>query len=445
MFGGGHGRGAAVEAAKPLQVSKTLRRLLGYFRPFWGLLLAIAVLVLAGTLLRLVGPYLTGVAVDQFIDPSNQPRPAWLEGFLAIARNDSRAGGLTVTMLLLLGSYLLNWATTAGEFYLMMVVGQRVLLYMRTQIFQRIQALSLSFFDQREAGDLMSRLVNDTEVINQMLSGGITRLTNMSLSLVGILATMVGLNWRLALVSFAVLPVMFLATTVFSRWTRVAFRRTRRTIGQVSAELQENIAGVREVQAFARQGASVAEFEAVNAANRDANVQAQSILSAFSPALDVLSTVALAIVAGYGGYLALAFTPPLVSIGVIVAFLLYVRRFYEPIQILASLYAQLQSALAGAERIFELLDTQPEVTDARDAVALPPAQGRVQFDHVTFSYNAGEPVLQDVSLTAEPGQTVALVGPTGVGKTTLVSLLTRFYDVKEGAIRIDGRDVRSVT
>ena len=445
MFGGGHGRGAAVEAAKPLQVSKTLRRLLGYFRPFWGLLLAIAVLVLAGTLLRLVGPYLTGVAVDQFIDPSNQPRPAWLEGFLAIARNDSRAGGLTVTMLLLLGSYLLNWATTAGEFYLMMVVGQRVLLYMRTQIFQRIQALSLSFFDQREAGDLMSRLVNDTEVINQMLSGGITRLANMSLSLVGILVTMVGLNWRLALVSFAVLPVMFLATTVFSRWTRVAFRRTRRTIGQVSAELQENIAGVREVQAFARQGASGAEFEAVNAANRDANVQAQSILSAFSPTLDVLSTVALAIVAGYGGYLALAFTPPLVSVGIIVAFLLYVRRFYEPIQALAGLYAQLQSALAGAERIFELIDTRPEIADAPDAVPLPPVQGRVEYDRVTFSYNAGEPVLQDVSLTAEPGQTVALVGPTGVGKTTLVSLLTRFYDVKEGAIRIDGHDVRSVT
>jgi len=445
MFGGGHGRGAAVEAAKPLQVSKTLRRLLGYFRPFWGLLLAIAVLVLAGTLLRLVGPYLTGVAVDQFIDPSNQPRPAWLEGFLAIARNDSRAGGLTVTMLLLLGSYLLNWATTAGEFYLMMVVGQRVLLYMRTQIFQRIQALSLSFFDQREAGDLMSRLVNDTEVINQMLSGGIARLANMSLSLVGILVTMVGLNWRLALVSFAVLPVMFLATTVFSRWTRVAFRRTRRTIGQVSAELQENIAGVREVQAFARQGASGAEFEAVNAANRDANVQAQSILSAFSPTLDVLSTVALAIVAGYGGYLALAFTPPLVSVGIIVAFLLYVRRFYEPIQALAGLYAQLQSALAGAERIFELIDTRPEIADAPDAVPLPPVQGRVEYDRVTFSYNAGEPVLQDVSLTAEPGQTVALVGPTGVGKTTLVSLLTRFYDVKEGAIRIDGHDVRSVT
>ena len=443
MFGGGHGRGAAVEAAKPLQVSKTLRRLLGYFRPFWGLLLAVAVLVLASTLLRLVGPYLTGVAVDQFIDPSNQPRPAWLGWFLP--PDASRTGGLTVTMLLLLGSYLLNWATTAGEFYLMMVVGQRVLLYMRTQIFQRIQALSLSFFDQREAGDLMSRLVNDTEVINQMLSGGIARLANMSLSLVGILATMVGLNWRLALVSFAVLPVMFLATTVFSRWTRVAFRRTRRTIGQVSAELQENIAGVREVQAFARQGASVAEFEAVNAANRDANVQAQSILSAFSPTLDVLSTVALAIVAGYGGYLALAFTPPLVSVGIIVAFLLYVRRFYEPIQALAGLYAQLQSALAGAERIFELIDTQPEITDARDAVALPPVQGRVEFDHVTFSYNTGEPVVQDVSLTAEPGQTVALVGPTGVGKTTLVSLLTRFYDVKEGAIRIDGRDVRSVT
>ncbi len=443
MFGGRHMRGLAQETAKPMETGKTLRRLLTYFRPFRVLLLAVAVLILASTALQLAAPYLIGIAVDQFIKPSDKPGPTWL-GWL-LPPNASQSTGLTLTMLLLLGSYLLNWAATAGQFYLMTVAGQRVLLHMRTQIFERIQTLSLGFFDRHEAGDLMSRLVNDTQVINQVFSGGVVRLASMSLSLVGIVASMLGLNWRLALASFTVLPAMFLTTTVFSRRARAAFRRTRQTIGQVSAELQENIAAVREVQAFTREGANIAEFEAINAANRDANVQAQSILSAFSPALDVLSTIALAIVAGYGGYLALNYDPPLVSVGVIVSFLIYVRRFYQPIRGIANLYAQLQAAVAGAERIFELLDTRPEITDAPDAVPLPPIQGRVEFDHVSFAYDEGEPVLQDICLTAEPGQTVALVGPTGVGKTTLVSLLARFYDVNQGAIRIDGHDVRHVT
>jgi ATP-binding cassette subfamily B multidrug efflux pump len=451
MFGGGRFHGLTDEAAKPTQVGKTLRRLLAYFRPFWKLLLGVAVLVVASTLLQLVAPYLTGVAVDQFIAPGEKPLPLWLEWLLRVLgiggdpRDVGRVSGLTVTMLVLLATYLLSWATSAGQFYLMTLAGQRVLLHMRTQIFERIQTLSLSFFDEHEAGDLMSRLVNDTQVINQVFSGGVVRLASMGLSLVGILVSMLALNARLALASFVVLPLMLLTTTVFSRRARVAFRRTRRTIGQVSAELQENIAAVREVQAFAREDENVDEFEAINAANRDANVQAESILSAFSPALDVLSTVAMAIVAGFGGYLALAFDPPLVSVGEIVSFLIYVRRFYEPIRGIANLYAQVQAAVAGAERIFELLDTPPEIVDAPDAVDLPSIQGQVEFDNVSFSYQDEEPVLRDISLVAEPGQTIALVGPTGVGKTTLVSLLTRFYDVDEGAIRIDGYDVRQVS
>jgi len=454
MFGGGRFHGLTQEAAKPADVGRTLRRLLGYFRPFWSLLVAAAALIVVSTLLRLAAPYLTGVAVDQFIAPGDEPRPVWLESLILVLGvggtsggegvTVDRAVGLNVTMLVLLGTYLLNWAATAGQFYLMTLVGQRVLLHLRTRIFGRIQMLSLAFFDQQEVGDLMSRLVNDTQVINRVFSGGVVRLASMGLSLIGIVVSMLTLNPRLALASFAVLPVMVLTTTAFSRRARVAFRRTRQTIGEVSAELQENIAAVREVQAFAREQENVGEFEVLNAANRDANVQAESILSAFSPALDVLSTIAMAIVVGYGGYLALAYDPPLVSVGLIVSFLIYVRRFYEPIRGIANLYAQVQAAVAGAERIFELLDTQPEITDAPGAVRLPPIQGRVEFDHVTFSYQDEEPVLQDVSLTAEPGQMVALVGPTGVGKTTLVSLLTRFYDVDEGVVRVDGYDLRDV-
>ncbi len=442
MFGARHMRGLAQEATKPTDVSGTLRRLWGYFRPFWVLLAVVGALIVVSTLMQTLSLYLPGVAVNQFIDPGDQPqeRPLWLEWLLP--PNASRITGLTVTMLLLLGAYLLNWAAMAGQFYLMTMVGQRVLLDMRTQIFERIQTLSLGFFDRHEAGDLMSRLVNDTQVINQAFGFGIVRLASMSLRLVGIVAAMLLLNWRLALASFAVLPLMILTTTVFSRRARAAFRRTRQTIGDVSAELQENIAAVREVQAFAREEENVAEFDQLNAANRDANVQAQSVLSAFSPALDVLSTIALAIVGGYGGYLVLHGAA---TLGDIVSFLLYVRRFYEPIRMIANLYAQLQAAIAGAERIFELLDTQPEITDAPAAITLPTIRGRVEFDHVTFAYQEEEPVLVDVDLTAEPGQTVALVGPTGVGKTTLVSLLSRFYDTGQGAIRIDGHDVRQVT
>jgi ABC-type multidrug transport system fused ATPase/permease subunit len=436
--------GLKQEQDKPTDVGATLRRLLRYFRPFWKLLAGVAVLVVISTLLRLAAPYLTGVAVDQFIAPSGdqKPLPTWLS--LIVVGDVERTQGLTATMLVLLVTYLLNWAATVGQFYLMMLAGQRVLLRMRTQIFERIQTLSLSFFDRQEAGDLMSRLVNDTQVINYVFSGGIVRFASMGLTLFGILASMVGLNWRLALVSFVVLPVMLVFTRFFSRRARESFRRTRQTIGEVSAELQENIAAVREVQAFSREDENVAQFQSVNAANRDANVEAQSVLSAFSPALDVLSTTALAIVAGYGGYLALR-DPPLVSVGVIVSFLIYVRRFYEPIRGIANLYAQLQAAIAGAERIFELLDTEPELVDAPDAVPLPPADGRVEFEGVSFSYDGDEPVLLDIDLTAKPGQMIALVGPTGVGKTTLVSLLSRFYDVDEGAIRIDGCDLRRVT
>jgi len=414
---------AGLEEEKAQDTGQVLRRLLAYFGASWPWLVVVLALVVFSTLMRLAGPYLLGVAVDQFITQGDR-------------------AGLTRTMLLLLATYLLNWGATAGQSYLMALVGQRVLYTMRTHIFQRVQALSLTFFDQHGAGDLMSRLVNDVDVINHALNVGLVRLSGDVLTLIGIVVAMAGLNMRLALASFTVLPFMLLTTTVFSHHAFRAFRRTRETIGQVSAELEEKISGVREVQAFSREGASQARFAELSAANRDANVQAVGITSAFTPALDVLSTIATAIVVGYGGYLTLN---GLVTVGIIVAFLGYVRRFYMPIRSLAQLYTQLQAALAGAERIFELIDTEPDIVDAPDAVEMPPIQGRVKFERVSFAYKDGEPVLEDVSLVAEPGQTVALVGETGAGKTTLASLIGRFYEVDSGAVRIDGRDVRSVT
>lgn len=427
MFGGtGHMRRMmSQEEEKAHDSRRVVHRLLGYMRPFWLALAAVLTLIVLSSLLRLAEPYLIGLAVDQFI-----------------TRGDR--AGLTHTMLLLLGVYLGIWATGAGQFYLMIVVGQRVLYRMRTQIFERVQTLSLSFFDQQEAGEIMSRLVNDVQVISQALNVGLVRLLGEAITLVGIVVTMLGLNWRLALASFTMLPVMVLTTSAFARSARKAFRKTRETIGQVSAELEEGISGMREVQAFSREEETLARFAQASAADRDANVQAVGITSAFSPTLDVISTIAMAIVAGYGAYLALR-TPPLVTVGVVVAFLTYVQRFYQPIRSLAQIYTQLQSALAGAERIFELIDTPPDIVDTADAIEMPPIQGRVEFDHVTFAYREDEPVLEDFSLVAEPGQTIALVGHTGAGKTTLVNLIGRFYDVRSGTVRVDGYDVREVS
>ncbi|MBN1641627.1 MAG: ABC transporter ATP-binding protein [Anaerolineae bacterium] len=435
----GHARGLAREKERATNSWDVLRRLLAYFSPYAPLLAIVLALMVLVSGIEVLGPYLLEIAVDLYIVPSGRALPTWLSGL--VPAGAVGMAGLARVMLLLLGVYLLRWFSMAGQSFVMNVVGQKVLMRMRTQILERIHTLSLKFFDEREAGDLMSRLVNDTQVINQVFTNGIVRLLSISLNLVGIVVTMVSRKWDLALVSFAMLPVMLVMTSAFAQRARRAFRRTRQTIGDVSSELQENIAGVREVQAFARERTNVSEFQEINRANRDANVQAQTLTSAFSPALDVISTAALALVLGYGGW---SVVRGAASVGLVVGFMTYVERFYRPIQMVSSLWTQFQSALAGAERIFELLDTEPEVVDAPDAIEMPTVDGHVVFEHVSFHYKPGEPVLHDVSIDIAPGETAALVGPTGAGKTSMISLLTRFYDVVEGRILIDGHDIRTV-
>ena len=435
-------RGFSAEG-RAKDATAVFRRLKPYVTPFKGKLALLGVLLVVATVVDLLGPYLIGVAVDQFIDPHGAARPGWLNLLLRPAVD--RRSGLTSVMLMLAACYLSAWVMNVAQFRLMVTLAQKVLLNMRSQILRQIQRLTLDFFESRETGDLMSRLINDTQVINDMFGQGLMRVLRMGLTMVGIILSMIALNWRLALASYLVLPIMVGATIFFSRRVRRAFRRTRKTIGEVSAELQENIAGVREVQAFAREDETMSEFQAINARNRSANVQAETLTSAFMPLLEVLSTTANAVVIGVGGYLYLSSDPPLVSIGMIVAFLAYVRRFYQPIRELANLYGQMQAALAGAERIFELLDVDPAIVDAPDAVELPPIEGRVVYDKVFFGYNEGEPVIENVAFEVEPGQMIALAGPTGAGKTTLVNLLVRLYEVDGGAIRIDGHDIRDVT
>ncbi len=378
------------------------------------------VLVVLGAVSQAGGPRLIGRAIDRHI-----------------LRGD--AAGLSRTMLYLLGVYLLGTFASRGQVYGVGSIAQRLLASMRKRIFDRIQHLPLSFFDRRPIGDLMSRVTNDVETLNQLFSQGLTQLIGSIFSLAGILVAMLFLQWNLALACFAIIPVMLLTTAFFARRARKAFRLTRETVGDVTAGLQEDIVGVREAQAFNRTERNIARFRERNAANRDANIQAVAITSAFSPAIDVLSTLATALVIGYGGYLVFEGS---LSVGVLTAFLIYVQQFFRPIQLVSQVYTQAQSALAGAERIYEILNTEPEPQDPPEAKNAGALEGRISFENVTFAYELGRPVLHDVSFEVEPGQTVALVGPTGAGKTTIASLIPRFYDATEGAVRIDSRDVR---
>jgi len=379
-------------------------------------------LVVVGALSQAGGPWLIGRAIDRNI-LGNDPT------------------GLYGTMALLFGVYVAGTLATRGQIRQVGSVGQRVLASMRERIFERLQRLPLRYFDRHPVGDLMSRVTNDVDTLNQLLSQGITQLLGSLFSLIGIVVAMLILDWRLALVCFAIIPVMLLTNVFFARRARRAFRTTRETVGDVTAGLQEEIIGVREAQAFNRTAANIERFRERNAANRAANVQAVAITSAFAPAIDVLSTLATAVVIGYGGYLVLTGT---LTVGLLTAFLIYVQQFFRPIQLASQVYTQGQAALAGAERIYNILDEEPEPPDPPGARELGEIEGRIEFEDVTFAYDPGRPVLYDVSFDVEPGQTVALVGPTGAGKTTIANLIPRFYDATSGSVRVDGFDVREV-
>ena len=401
---------------------ETARRLLGELRPYRGSLALALVLVVIGALSQAGGPWLIGRAIDRNIlgdDP----------------------GGLYGTMALLFGVYVAGTLATRGQIRQVGTVGQSVLASLRRRIFERLQSLPLKYFDRHPAGDLMSRVTNDVDTLNQLLSQGITQILGSLFSLVGIVVAMLVLDWRLAVVCFAIIPVMLLTNVFFARRARRAFRTTRQTVSDVTAGLQEEIIGVREAQAFNRTEANIERFRERNAANRAANIQAVAITSAFAPAIDVLSTLATAVVIGYGGYLVVTGT---LTVGLLTAFLIYVQQFFRPIQLASQVYTQAQAALAGAERIYEILDEKPEPPDPPDAERLEEVEGRIEFESVTFAYEPGRPVLRDVSFEVEPGQTVALVGPTGAGKTTIANLIPRFYDATEGSVRVDDRDVREV-
>jgi ABC-type multidrug transport system fused ATPase/permease subunit len=299
----------------------------------------------------------------------------------------------------------------------------------------------LGYHTTHIVGVTISRVINDVAVINELLSQGLVTLVGDTLVLTGIIGVMLSMSPRLALLTFSVLPLMLLATWLFARRAQAAFRQTRARIAAVVGGLAEDISAMRVVQAFAQEDASQERFDEVNRLNRDAHVAAMVLSFVFLPTVEFLGMLATAIVLWFGG---LTVARGELSLGVVVAFLAYVTRFFQPIQELSQLYTTLQAAMAGGERVLALLGTQPDITDRPDAIEMPPIAGHVELRHVSFSYEGDTRVLHDVNLTVEPGQLVALVGPTGAGKTSIANLVARLYDVTEGAVLIDGIDVRQV-
>ncbi|BAY09663.1 ABC transporter ATP-binding protein [Calothrix sp. NIES-2098] len=418
----GFGPVVAPEQQATQQLS-TLRRFLQYLRPYRKEIPVALTLVLIGASSQAIGPFLLGWSIDRFIAKGNLPGLMLLLGLLGII-------------------YVLGISATRGQIVRIGWIMQRLLGQLRQDIFTKIQSLPLSFFDRSEAGDLMSRLLNDVNTVNQAFGQTVAQMLGNTFSLVGIVIAMLAINLQLGLLSNLVVPVMILTTSLFARWARARFRVTRQTIGELSTKLEEDLGSVREAQAFNRVQLNIQEFATLNAANRDANVQAVAITAAFLPSIDFLNTLATAGVLAYGGYLAVTGGA---TVGVVTSFLLYVQQFFRPIQILSQFYTQAQSAFAGLERIFLLLDEPSQLNDAPDAIEMPPIYGEVRFEDVKFGYNPDQMVLKGVNLKATPGQMVALVGPTGSGKTTIINLILRFYDVSDGAVKIDDIDVRSVT
>ncbi|MEZ4622134.1 MAG: ABC transporter ATP-binding protein [Caldilineaceae bacterium] len=417
----GHGGGGMLTGEAAGDTGKTIRRLLTYLRPYRARLLLVSGLVILSTAGNLAGPILLGRAIDNYVIPGDLT-------------------GLTRLALTMLAIYLGIGVCAITQGMLMVGIGQGLVSDIRAQLFAHLQTLSMAYHDRHRVGDLMSRVSNDTEAINRALSDGLIEFTTNILLLGGIMIAMFVLNWQLALGTVTVIPIMLWITAWVTKRSRVAFRQVQRNLGTMNAVMEENIAGIRIVKAFAREADTLAQFSEASAAYRKVGVTADIITAALGPMFTTMMTVTIAVTALLGGWLSLRGA---VEVGVIATFVVYIMNFFRPMRAIAMLYNGLQSAFAGAERIFQVLDARPTVQDKVDAQPLA-IQGHVQFDHVSFGYVPEKSVLIDVSLEAKPGETVALVGPTGAGKTTIISLLSRFYDVTEGAITVDGHDLRTL-
>jgi ATP-binding cassette, subfamily B, multidrug efflux pump len=450
------------ETKKAKSTRQTLLRLWKWFKGYRILLLLVLVLAMFGAWVQVKAPDLIGQTVDCYLVPYTQQgiggqmqqmaksgeSNCWYTSNTENLTRSQTLAGVRTLVLLLVGLFVSSSVVSGLQFYLTRLAGLSVLRNLRMEVFKHIHRLSLSYYAKNEAGDIMSRLVNDMDALQQAFGFALIQVIRGSLIIIWLIYTMLNRSFAFGLISMLAVPFMAVATVWFSQQARKAYRKARREIGEVNANLQENIAGVREAQAFSREDENIARFQESNAANRDANIRAVAFTSALSPTLEALGFVSIVVVAGVGGILMLrdqTLSGTVISLGLIITFLSYTQQFNMPIQQIATLWTNVQNAIAGAERIFEFMDVVPDVQDKPGALAMPPIEGHVELRDVWMSYNEDQPVLQGVSLEANPGQTIALVGATGAGKTTVINLLPRFYDVDDGAVIIDGHDVRDVT
>jgi ATP-binding cassette subfamily B multidrug efflux pump len=405
--------------------STLLRRLLLYLRPYRGLTALAVVLLLAGAVLALVGPALTQRALD-----------------IAIPNRD--LGLLGTLAALFLAALVVDFLVEYGQTLLTAYIGQRVMFDLRMQIFRHLQRLSISYFDRNPVGRLMTRVTSDVETLNELFSSGVVTVFGDVFTLIAIMTMMLVIDWRLALVTFSVIPLVWLTATVFRRRVREAFRDIRLRLARLNAYLQERLSGMRVVQLFGREADSAARFAALNREHLQAHLRSITIYAVFFPVVEVLTAIATALLLYYGGLRTLSGS---LTVGVLAAFIQLTRRFFQPLQDLSEKFNLLQSAMASSERVFALLDEPVTVLEPVQPVHLPrPVRGEVRFEGVWFRYRPDGPwVLRDVSFMASPGQTIALVGHTGAGKTTIVNLLLRFYDPDRGRILIDGVDIRQLS
>ena len=401
--------------------ARLMRRLLGYLRPY-RVQVALAVAAIVGhSVLQLAPPYLTKIVIDTYIP----------------ARDLSGLGLIAALFLMtLVGSFVFEYVQT----WTMQVTGQRIMFDLRMQVFSHLQKLDLRFYDRNPVGRLMTRVTTDVDVLNELFTSGVVSVFGDMFTLVGIMAVLIWMDWRLALVAFSVLPLIAVITQWFRVNVRHSYRTVRTWIARINAYLQERITGMGTVQLYRREARDFAEFDAIDRAHRDANIQSIFYYAVFYPAVELVSALAASLIIWQGGRWVMEDT---LTLGTLVAFLQYSQRFFRPISDMSEKFNVLQGAMASSERIFALLDTPVEINPGPRARP-PEGAGRIAFENVTFSYVEGELVLRNVSFSVEPGQRVAIVGATGSGKTTLVNLLLRFYDVQQGRITVDGVDVREL-
>jgi len=400
-------------------VARLLRYLLKYKRRFTITVVAVVVVSLTG----LLPPYLLQVAIDNYMVNSD-------------------FAGLTLITTILVGVYLVNWISDYLRTYQMSWMGENMVNELRKQLFSHLQELSFGFYDRSEAGEIISRVTNDTDTLSQIFVQGVITLISDVLTLIGIVAIMLLLSVPMTLATFSVIPPLILLIFVFQSRLRKAYRATRRKIAVVTSRLEQSISGIKEIQSFTREQDAIKDFRQANVENLQANVQAGKLFALLMPIVQIIGAIGTGVVLWFGGMSTISGS---ITLGIVIAFLLYVNKFFQPLVDLTTFYNTVQSAMSAAERIFVTLDTKPEIADAQDAVALSHAKGEIVFNNVTFGYDPDRSVLEDVNIHVETGKTLAIVGPTGAGKSTIVKLLSRFYELQKGTVTVDGWDVRKVT